>query len=55
MVIPCNSSNSRVKITSTPQLKGLEGFDPKMAYGTVKKGGDYYNESGQKIKIITTQ
>jgi len=28
MVIPCNSSNSRVKITSTPQLKGLEGFDP---------------------------
>ena len=51
MVIPCNSSNSRVKITSTPQLKGLEGFDPKMAYGTVKKGGDYYNESGQKIKI----
>lgn len=52
MVIPCNSSNSRVKITSTPQLKGLEGFDPKMAYGTVKKGGDYYNESGQKIKIM---
>ncbi len=23
-----------------------------MAYGTVKKGGDYYNESGQKIKIM---
>lgn len=41
-----------MKITSTPQLKGLEGFDPKMAYGTVKKGGDYYNESGQKIKIM---
>lgn len=52
MVIPCNSSNSRVKITSTPQLKGLEGFDPKMNYGTVKKGGDYYNSSGQKIKIM---
>ena len=27
MVIPCNSSKSKVKITSTPPLKGLEGFD----------------------------
>ena len=52
MVIPCNSSNSRVKITSTPQLKGLEGFDPKMSYGTVKKGDDYCNSGGQKIKIM---
>lgn len=52
MVIPCNSSSSKVKITSTPQLKGLEGFDPKMEYGTVKKGDDYYNSSGQKIKVM---
>jgi hypothetical protein len=52
MVIPCNSSSSKVKITSTPPLKGLEGFDPKMSYGTIKKGDDYYNESGQKIKIM---
>lgn len=29
MVIP---HNDRVKITSTPPLKGLEGFDPKMEY-----------------------
>ena len=52
MVIPCNSSGSKVKITSTPQLKGLEGFDPKMEYGTVKKGTGYYNSSGQKIKVM---
>ena len=32
MVVPCNSSRSKVKITSTPPLKGLEGFDPKMSY-----------------------
>lgn len=32
MVIPCNSSRSKVKITSTPTLKGLEGFDPKAEY-----------------------
>ena len=32
MVIPCNSSKSKVNITSTPQLKGLEGFDAKIEY-----------------------
>ena len=52
MVIPCNSSNSKVKITSTPALKGLEGFDPKTSYGTIKKDDGYYNESGKKIKIM---
>ena len=49
MVIP---TNDKVKIKSTPQLKGLEGFDPKMAYGTVQKGDDYYNSAGQKIKVM---
>jgi len=38
MVIPCNSGRSKVKITSTPALKGLEGFDPKLAYGGKKEG-----------------
>lgn len=38
MVIPCNSSNSKVKITSTPPLKGLEGFDAKLEYGGKKEG-----------------
>jgi len=33
MVIP---TNKKVKITSTPALKGLEGFDPKMDYSIPK-------------------
>lgn len=32
MVIPCNSPKSKVRIVSTPPLKGLEGFDNKMEY-----------------------
>lgn len=32
MCIPTHDKAGRVKITSTPPLKGLEGFDPKMAY-----------------------
>lgn len=38
MVIPCNSSSSKVRITSTPALKGLEGFDGKMEYGGKLEG-----------------
>lgn len=38
MVIPCNSSKSKVKITSTSELKGLKGFDPKVEYGGKKEG-----------------
>lgn len=32
MCIPTHDKAGRVKITSTQSLKGLEGFDPKMAY-----------------------
>lgn len=32
MCIPTHDSKGKVKITSTPPLKGLEGFDPKMEY-----------------------
>jgi hypothetical protein len=35
MVIP---TRGKVKITSTPPLKGLEGFDPKLEYGGKKEG-----------------
>lgn len=35
MVIPVGG---KVKITSTPPLKGLEGFDPKLEYGGKKEG-----------------
>lgn len=33
MCIPTHDKSGRVKITSTDPLKGLEGFDPKTAYG----------------------
>jgi DNA-binding NarL/FixJ family response regulator len=40
MCIPTHDKDGRVKITSTPPLKGLEGFDPKTQYGpdTYEKG-----------------
>ena len=48
MVIPCNSSNSKVKITSTPPLKGLEGFDPKLEYGGKPAGSFKQMKNTQK-------
>lgn len=54
MVIP---TNDKVKINSTPPLRGLEGFDPKMEYATVEKIVDgqkkYYNDQGQEVKIMS--
>jgi DNA-binding NarL/FixJ family response regulator len=40
MCIPTHDKGGKVKITSTPPLKGLEGFDPKTEYGpdTYTKG-----------------
>ena len=40
MCIPTHDKGGKVKITSTPPLKGLEGFDPKTQYGpdTYEKG-----------------
>ena len=35
MVIP---TGGKIKIASTPPLKGLEGFDPKLEYGGKKEG-----------------
>ncbi|MDE6019777.1 MAG: LuxR C-terminal-related transcriptional regulator [Ruminococcus sp.] len=58
MVIPCNSSKSKVKITSTPPLKGLEGFDPKLEYGgkpegTFKQMKNTQKEMGVVSNLIT--
>ena len=58
MVIPCNSRNSKVKITSTPPLKGLEGFDPKLEYGgkpagTFKQMKNTQKEMGVISNLIT--
>lgn len=48
MVIPCNSRSSKVKITSTPPLKGLEGFDPKLEYGGKPEGSFKLMRNTQK-------
>lgn len=58
MVIPCNSPKSSVHIVSTPPLKGLEGFDPKMAYGgrpegSFKKMKNTQTEMGKISNLIT--
>lgn len=58
MVIPCNSPRSNVKITSTPPLKGLEGFDPKMEYGysrteTDSNGDKHYFRDGHEFKVMS--
>ena len=61
LVIPCNSPRSKVKIVSTPPLKGLEGFDPKMEYGysdvkeTIDSKGEtvkHYYRNGHEFKVM---
>lgn len=58
MVIPCNSSRSKVQITSTPALAGLAGFDPKMEYGAIAKtaadGTEYLYREGHKFKPMNS-
>lgn len=56
-----NGKNTKVNITSTDPLSGLEGFDPKMSYGhakvsetkidgkTVKR---YYDANGNEFKAM---
>ncbi len=50
MCIPTHDSKGKVKITSTKELEGLKGFDPKLAYGgTVQKdadGNEHYYRNG---------
>lgn len=50
MVIPVND---KIRITSTPELEGLKGFDAKMEYGTTKSGNDYINRYGEKVSIMS--
>ncbi len=56
MCIPTHDKEGKVKITSTPPLKGLEGFDPKMEYGgTVKIGQDgkeHYYRNGREYQLM---
>lgn len=55
MVIP---TGGKVKITSTPALKGLAGFDPKLEYGGKKEGTfkvmkNTQTEMGKVSNLIT--
>lgn len=55
MVIP---TGGKVKISSTPPLKALEGFDPKLSYGgkpegTFRKMQNTQNEMGKISNLIT--
>ena len=50
MCIPTHYGN--VKITSTNELKGLKGFDAKVEYATIKKDDGYYNDRGDKVRIM---
>ncbi len=56
MVIP---TGPKVKITSTPPLKGLEGFDPKASYGPestdrpYQKMNNTQTEMGKISNLIT--
>ncbi len=56
MVIPCNSENSKIKISHKPPLKDLEGFEPKDTYGSDKvttdsKGNKHYYRNGADIRL----
>ena len=58
MAIPTHDRQGKVKITSTPPLKGLEGFDPKFTYSydDVKVDADgtkHYYQNGMEFRHIT--
>lgn len=60
MVVPCNSEYTKTKVTSTPPLRGLEGFDPHSEYGPGKttvdaKGKEHYYRNGKEYKIMSKQ
>lgn len=56
MCIPTHDAGGKVKITSTKPLKGLEGFDPKVAYGGECKidsnGEKHYYRDGHEYRIM---
>lgn len=58
LAIPCNSNRTNTRIKNQDTLKGLEDFDPKMAYPAVpgmkvmKKGTMKQNEMGRISNLI---
>ena len=58
MCIPTHDKGGKVKIASKPPLKGLEGFDPKTAYGYDQvtedsKGNKHYYRNGLEFRPMT--
>lgn len=58
MCIPTHDKAGKVKIASTPALKGLEGFDPKTEYGadSITKdadGTEHYFRNGREYRKMT--
>lgn len=58
LIIPCNSSSSNVRITTSAPLKGLVGFDPKSAYPAYEgmpkmKSQTKQTEMGKISNLIT--
>ena len=58
MCIPTHDSKGKVRITSTDELKGLKGFDPKDAYGSdeVKKDSNgklHYYRNGVEYRTMS--
>ena len=57
MCIPTHDAAGKVKIASKPGLKGLEGFDNKLQYGTTVKedadGTKHYYRGDREIKPMT--
>lgn len=52
MCIPTHDKAGKVKVTSTPPLKGLEGFDPKTAYPE-RPGMKYMKNTGTQMGIVS--
>ena len=61
MCIPTHDPKGKVKITSTPPLKDLEGFDNKLEYGPDpgskglkidSKGVEHYYRNGREYKVM---
>ena len=56
MCIPTHDHKGKVKITSTPELKGLKGFDNKLEYGTEEcigpDGKKRYYRGDKEVKIM---
>lgn len=58
MCIPTHDRGGKVKISSRPALKALEGFDAKMEYGYDKKtvdddGTEHYYRDGREFRHMT--